>query len=76
MPLVSSGQIISQISIVDNDIALVSDTSRVSTAYAAEMLLPPSRSQIPRSAGKRYRSYLSIEELEKEAYILRIENIE
>ena len=25
---------------------------------------------------KRYRSYLSIEELEKEAYILRIENIE
>jgi hypothetical protein len=26
--------------------------------------------------GKRYRSYLSIEELEKEVYILYIENIE
>jgi hypothetical protein len=30
----------------------------------------------PRLWGKRYRSYLSIKELEKEVYILHIENIE
>jgi hypothetical protein len=66
----------SQISTVDNDIASVSDTSRVSTAYAAEMPPPPSRSQTPQTAGKRHRSHLSTEELEKEAYTLRVENME
>ena len=40
------------------------------------MLPPPSRSQTPRTAGKRHRSHLSTEELEKEAYTLRVENME
>ena len=60
----------------DNDVASVSDTSRVSTAYAAQMPPPPSRSQTPRTAGKRHRSNLSAEEIEKEAYMLRVENME
>jgi hypothetical protein len=66
----------SQMSTADNDIASVSDTSRISTAYTAQMLPPPSRSQTPRTAGKRHRSHLSTEGLEKEAYALRIENME
>ena len=66
----------SQISIVNNNIVSVLDISRVSTAYAVEMLLPPSRSQILWTASKRHRSQLSTEELEKEAYTLRIENME
>ena len=40
------------------------------------MLLLLSQSQTPQTTGKRHRSYLSIEELEKEAYILYIETIE
>jgi len=66
----------SQISTVDDDIASVSDTSRVSTAYASQMPPPISRSQTPRTAGKRHRSNLSTEEIEKEAYTLRVQNME
>jgi len=40
------------------------------------MLPPLSQSQTPRTVGKRYKSNLSTEKIEKEAYILYIENIE
>jgi hypothetical protein len=66
----------SQISIVDNNIISVLDTLRVSTVYAAQMLPLLSWGQTPWTVGKRYRSNLSIEEIEKEVYILRVENIE
>jgi len=35
-----------------------------------------SQSQTPQTIGKRYKSNLSTEEIEKEAYILYIKNIE
>jgi len=66
----------SQISTADNNIASVSDTSRISTAYTAQMPPPPSQSQTPRTTGKRHRSHLSTEGLEKEVYILCVQNME
>jgi hypothetical protein len=66
----------SQISTADNNIIFILNILCIFTVYTAQILLLLSQSQTPWTVGKRYKSYLFTEGLEKEAYILHIKNME